>query len=247
MKREVFNIAIFIDMDNIPPTFNLEKLMDSFLTSIGESDNYIFAMKKAYGNLSNINKELKQQIINHNFEITDTPKVGYAKNRADLIMSIDAFETLYQNNPSINRYCFMTSDVDFTIIGDKLRKYAAEVWLVCKHTDRNRIILTKSFDRMMFFDDYPIDATESSSYEDSAEELFVKALRIIDNSKVPFNASIINDKMKGIDPSFCIDKIKYKKFHQLVYAIENKGLVSTFMKGKVLMIRDITLDKQEKK
>ncbi|MDN3683564.1 NYN domain-containing protein [Vibrio sinaloensis] len=45
---------------------------------------------------------------------------------------MDAFESLHLDNPRVDRYCFMTTDSDFTVIADKLRKFGREVWLVCK-------------------------------------------------------------------------------------------------------------------
>lgn len=221
MKKTNFNIAVYIDMENMAsPDFVLEDVMNSFL-SADDDCNCIFAIKSAYGNQNIARKQLKDQIVEHNFSIIDTPKIGAQKNRADLILSLDAFETLYQDNPRIDRYCFMTSDADFTVIADKLRKFGREVWLVCKNADKDRAILAKSFDNLLFVEDFC--ANQKPEFEDITEKLFINAVRNMNQGKLPSNVSIANNKMKTIDPSFNISKTSYKSFMNLIKEMDKKG------------------------
>jgi uncharacterized LabA/DUF88 family protein len=154
MKKQMFNIAVYVDMENVASIdFSLEDLMGALLRA-DDDHNCVFVIKAAYGNQNNGKKTLKEQLIDHNFTLIDTPKIGTEKNRADLFISLDAFETLYLGNPNIDRYCFLTSDSDFTVIGDRLRKFGKEVWLVCRRKDKDRAILAKAFDTLLFLEDF---------------------------------------------------------------------------------------------
>ena len=208
-------------MENVSSSdFILEDLMNSLL-STDDGLNCIFAIKSAYGNQSISKKTLKDQIINHNFTILDTPKIGTEKNRADLFISLDAFETLYLGNPQIDRYCFLTSDSDFTVIGDRLRKFGKEVWLVCKRKDKDRAILAKSFDNLLFLEDF--SQKNTMKIENEIERLFVAAIKNINRDKLPSNVSIANAGMKTLDPSFDISKTEYKVFMSLIREMGTKG------------------------
>ncbi|ABF10223.1 NYN domain-containing protein [Cupriavidus metallidurans] len=221
MKKQVLNIAVYVDMENVASIdFALEDLMSALL--LAEDDhNCIFVIKAAYGSQGNAKKALKEQLIDHNFTLIDTPKIGVEKNRADLCISLDAFETLYLGNPRIDRYCFLTSDSDFTVIGDRLRKYGKEVWLACRRKDKDRAILAKAFDTMLFLEDFA--QAKIRTFDDAIENLFVKALRNIERSKLPVNVSTANNKMKELDPSFDVSRTIYKNFMPLVKEMASRG------------------------
>lgn len=224
MRKENFNIAVYIYMENVCGIdFSLEEIMKSFTKSDQDNLNFIFAIKAAYGDQSKMPSKFKKSVIDHNFNIIDTPHISRCKNRADLLMSLDAFETLYLNTPEIDRYCFMTSDSDFTVIGDRLRKFGREVWLACRKSDKDRIILSKAFDNMIFLEDYKSDEIKVKKKQvNIIESLFVEALGYINPSKLPVNVSVINDRMKGLDPSFDISKTEYKRFNRLVEEMIDK-------------------------
>ena len=221
MKKQMYNIAVYVDMENVASTeFALEDLMSALLRA-DDDHNCIFVIKAAYGNQTIGKKTLKEQLIDHNFTLIDTPKIGAEKNRADLFISLDAFETLYLGNPKIDRYCFLTSDSDFTVIGDRLRKYGKEVWLVCRRKDKDRAILAKAFDTLLFLEDFA--QAKIRTFDDAIENLFVKALRNIDRNKLPVNVSTANNKMKELDPSFDVSRTQYKNFMPLVKEMTSRG------------------------
>ena len=221
MRKQAFTIAVYVDMENIASSdFSLEDLMNTLLKA-DDDQSCSFVIKAAYGNQASSKKTLKDQLINHNFTIIDTPKIGAEKNRADLIISLDAFESLYLNNPKIDRYCFLTSDSDFTVIGDRLRKFGKEVWLACKRKDKDRAILSKSFDTLILLEDFVLP--KIITFKDEIEGLFVKALRNIDRNKLPVNVSALNNKMKELDPSFDISKTTHKNFMPLIRSMAELG------------------------
>ncbi|EGR3047853.1 NYN domain-containing protein, partial [Vibrio parahaemolyticus] len=58
MKKKNFNIAVYIDMENIAASdFQLEEVMNSFLSADDEY-NCIFTIKSAYGNQATAKKSL---------------------------------------------------------------------------------------------------------------------------------------------------------------------------------------------
>lgn len=210
-------------MENIAASdFQLEGVMNSFLSADDEY-NCIFTIKSAYGNQATAKKTLKTQILEHNFNIIDTPKIGKEKNRADLLLSLDAFESLYLDNPKVDRYCFMTTDSDFTVIADKLRKFGREVWLVCKKADRDRAIITKSFDNLLFVEDF--QSKPEIAEIGNLDKLFINAVRNMNQSKLPSNVSIANDKMKALDPSFHVNQTEFKTFMKFINHMAEKGYV----------------------
>ena len=142
-------IAIYFDLENIDPKLNLKKLLESITLDI-ENSTPVFAIKLACGDTGNISK-FREQLKNLNFEIRETPHISEKnlKNRADLILTVEAFESLYQKCPEIDLYVFITSDTDFTVIMDKLRKYGKKVWLVAKESDKDKEIFTSSSDKII--------------------------------------------------------------------------------------------------
>lgn len=147
-------IALYFDLENVDSKLNLNKLLESItLTSgknIEEQSEPVFAIKLACGNTDAISK-FRDQMRDLNFHIREAPQVSNQnmKNRADLILSLEAFESLYQKTPEIDLYVFITSDTDFTVIMDKLRKYGKQVWLVTRKTDKDKKLFTSSSDKIL--------------------------------------------------------------------------------------------------
>jgi hypothetical protein len=148
---QVISVAMYIDLENLPKNVNLDLLMD---LAHDDGTQYSYALKAAYGNTASLCKGYRQQLLDHNFLIVDTPHVAQKKNRADLIISIDAFERALLNRPAIDRYVFVTSDSDFSVVMDKLRAYGKQVWLVCRKNDQARKILASCCDGMRSIEDF---------------------------------------------------------------------------------------------
>lgn len=231
IDMEKLFVAVFIDIENIPGKIKLERLMNTLILSEQSNYNIVFAVKAAYGVMSSIPSELKIELRDFNYYTFETPRISGKKNRADLFISIDAFETLYVGNPPIDRYVFMTSDSDFTVVMDKLRKYGKEVWLVCRKDDQARAILAKSCDKMLFIEDFfefPDDESKKEYIKDldvRARKLCVEMLESIEAERLPYNISVINDRMKQLDRSFDIKHTSYKKFIDLVRHFQDKEII----------------------
>jgi len=246
-------IAVYIDLENVAGILDLDKMLqDIILEEDTEApEEYVFAVKFACGNTNSISK-LREQLINHNFDIREAPHISEKKNRADLIISLDAFEKLYLDKPPIDRFVFVTSDSDFSVIMDILRKYGKEVWLITKEGDAQRPIFTSCTDNIMPLPQtkHPpaVKAKKTSQAKEKipkkegnapAQEeagplskdhiamgLFRKVLMSLNPSEEHLLNPIAN-KMRQLDKSFKIKNTSYKKMTTLAKEFEKKGWYKT--------------------
>ncbi len=234
-------IAIYIDLENVAGRLDLKTLMQDLILEENREDpeEYIFAVKFACGNSASITK-LRAQLTDYNFAIREAPRVTGKKNRADLIISLDAFEKLYLEKPSIDRFVFVTSDSDFSIIMDMLRKYGKEVWLVTKEEDAQRGIFTNCTDNILTLpqkDKARKSSTDKTTSKHAAgngknvksahaKKLFVQVLRNLDQNE-EYLVNSIGNKMRQLDKSFKITKTSYKRFANLIKEVEQDGLIKT--------------------
>ncbi len=225
------------------------------------SEEYIFAVKYACGNTNAISK-VRQQLIDYNFEIREAPHVTGKKNRADLIISLDAFEKLYLEKPSIDRFVFVTKDSDFSVIMDVLRKHGKEVWLITQEGDEQRPIFMNCTDNIIVIP--KINTLESNSLAENkpspskielsfksdnlqgkdktAVELFIKVLMRLDSGEKHLLNNIAN-KMRQLDKSFKITNTNYKRMSTLAKEFEKKGWLKTKKnKDGHLMIQDVLVN-----
>lgn len=239
-------IAVYIDLENVAGLVNLDKMLQDIILEedTDSAEDYIFAVKIACGNASSISK-LRDQLINHNFDIREAPHISGKKNRADLIISLDAFEKLYLDKPSIDRFVFVTKDSDFSVIMDLLRKYGKEVWLITQPDDAQRPIFTSCTDNIMLLShprnaprvvtvkggrgngERPAHKEEDARTRDkSAEDLFRRVLMSLGSSEDHLLTAVSN-KMRQLDKSFKIKNTSYRKMASLAKDFEKKGWLKT--------------------
>ncbi|MBR3732559.1 MAG: NYN domain-containing protein [Spirochaetales bacterium] len=156
------SIAVYFDLENIDKKLSLKKLLESITLNI-EDSTPVFAIKLACGDTKAISK-FREQLRDLNFDIREAPHVSGRnfKNRADLILTVEAFESLYQRSPEIDLYVFITSDTDFTVIMDKLRKYGKSVWLVTKEAEKDKELFTSSSDKILTIENNFPESKEQS-------------------------------------------------------------------------------------
>ncbi|MBW1650060.1 MAG: NYN domain-containing protein [Deltaproteobacteria bacterium] len=261
-------IAVYIDLENVSGILDLDTMLQDIILeeNKGDSEEYIFAVKFACGHTHAISK-VREQLVNYNFEIREAPHVTGKKNRADLIISLDAFEKLYLEKPSIDRFVFVTRDSDFSVIMDILRKHGKEVWLITQEGDEQRPIFMNCTDNIIVIphtkasrlikkqgerklDLTPLgakDTGENRKGEDEktrdkiAEELFVKVVIRLDPSEEHLLNGIAN-KMRLLDKSFKIKNTGYKKMNILAKEFEKKGWFKTKKnKDGHLMVKDLEI------
>jgi uncharacterized LabA/DUF88 family protein len=229
-------ICIYIDLENIESNLDIKKIMQDIIIKYetNRQDNEpIFVYKIACGNSTSITK-YREQLKGLNYEIRETPHLVNKKNRSDLIISLDAFEKLYLDRPSINEYVFITNDSDFSVIMDVLRRYSKKVILVTTKEDSTREIFNNCADKILIMDDYLVENKKNISeeiesknfnYEDNiAIEYLLIVLEALDPDKEYLSAQV-GSKFKDIDKSFDIGKTSFKKFNKLAEYFEGQGLI----------------------
>ncbi len=226
MKRR--NNAIYIDLENIPTALDLNALIEELtLKNIdGPGEENIFVIKMACGNSTSI-KRLQKQLVEFNFTIRDTPSITAThKNRADLIISLEALETIIIDMPVIDRYVFITSDSDFTVIMEMLRKYGKEVYLVTKEMVADKPIFHNCVDEILIIEDFipkpkPTDTKSSTRAKKPAPQRDTKKIdgqveaimqRVI--GSLQFDrwelVSFVGTKYHQMDKSRMINRSTYK-------------------------------------
>jgi hypothetical protein len=239
---ETTALAMYIDLENLPKGVDFDLLMEQ---AASDTAKYVYAVKAAYGSAVALPKQYRQQLLDHNFQIVDTPHIAKKKNRADLIISIDAFERLHLNRPSIDRYVFVTSDSDFSVIMDKLRIYGKQVWMVCRKADQAKKILSRCCDQMLSIEDFipppPLPAPKVDVEKDRlAERLFKEALRQIGTGNLPVGLSTVGTQMKKIHQGFDFKSTRFKRLTDLTVHFENAGVVRLGTNAKGLtQIEDV--------
>ncbi|WP_300753034.1 NYN domain-containing protein [uncultured Brachyspira sp.] len=127
-------IGIYIDLENIRYLdfhVNLKSMLKNILDYYKEQlkdEDIVFSIKKAYGDSKSIKKYAKHLRDLH-IDIIHSVPFKKAKNMADMKSSLDAFEDfiIYKK---IDIIVFVTKDVDYSIVMDKLMRHGCIVSMV---------------------------------------------------------------------------------------------------------------------
>ncbi|NCC63399.1 MAG: NYN domain-containing protein [Spirochaetia bacterium] len=237
MRRK--NNAIYIDLENIPGSLDLKLLFEELTLKHNDTpeEENVFVIKMACGNSKSI-KKLEKQLAQYNFTIRDTPSIttNY-KNRADLIISLEALETIIVNIPVIDRYVFITSDSDFTVIMEALRKYGKEVYLVTKEMVSDKPIFNNCCDEILIIESFmpkpkveetTIPKTKQEAKQEpnhtkkidrSVEELIKRVIDSFDPDTWQL-VSYVGVKFHQMDKSRMIERSSYKSLGNLLAKLE---------------------------
>ena len=167
------------------------------------------------------------------------------KNRADLILTVEAFESLYQKSPDIDLYVFITSDTDFTVIMDKLRKYGKNVWLVTKESEKDKELFTSSSDKILVIENCFI-GNDNSKNEITQSEKILKELgfneketsslkELIESFEKDkwFDGGLFGTKLRSLIKDFSYKGKKVNSQNKLFDELKRNGIMETKKEGKV--------------
>lgn len=238
------SIAVYFDLENIDKKFSVKKLLETITLTIEDASTPVFAIKLACGDTNNISK-FRDQLKNLNFEIREAPHVANKKNRADLILTVEAFESLYQKSPEIDLYVFITSDTDFTVIMDKLRKYGKKVWLVTKESDKDKELFTSSADKILVIencfgesDEQKNEITQieqiltSLSFSRKESSIIKEVVESFEKDKW-FDGGAFGSKLRSLLKDFSYKGKKVNSQNKLFEEFKKKGIMETKKEGKV--------------
>ena len=251
MKRK--NNAIYVDLENIPANLDLKSLFEELTLkhNTNPDEENFFVIKFACGNAASI-KKLSKALGEYNFYTRDTPSItSNYKNRADLIISLEALETLIIQNPIIDRYVFITSDSDFTVIMETLRKYGKEVFLVTKESVSDKPIFNNSCDEILIMESFltkpKTEEVKTTTAKEKAKEKpepnntkrndkSVEAImkKVIDSLDPDtwLLISVIGIKFHQMDKSRTIERSSYKTLGNLILKMEKDKLLERKLNDK---------------
>lgn len=250
------SIAIYLDTENIKGMLNIQDLMDDInLKVTGQDENIkaIFAFKKAIGDQSSI-KRFRPQLKQLNFEIQDAPHITGKKNRADLIISLDAFEKIYIDNPTVDLFVFLTTDSDYSVIMDILRRYNKEVWLVATEEDAQKSIFTSVSDNILLISDYQdkdnkkvlkqngIDLPKIDMKSDTDKRAFKAILKVFKSYVVdmPYQRGSTNNSFRLLERTLDISDTQFRNFNGLYKFLHTNKIIKLTKDEKNVDIITVT-------
>jgi hypothetical protein len=253
---EIKSIAIYLDTENIKGTLNIQDLLDDInlkVTAQHENTKTIFAFKKAVGDQSSI-KRFRTQLKELNFEIQDTPHITGKKNRADLIICLDAFEKIYIDNPVVDLFVFLTNDSDYSVIMDILRRYNKEVWLVATEEDAQRSIFKSAADNILLISDYQdqdpkvklkqngMTLPEIKLKTNKDKRTFKAILKVFKSYEVdmPYQRGHTNNSFRLLERTLDISDTQFKNFNGLYKYLNTKGIIKLTKDDKNVDIITVT-------
>jgi|GEM_PF-1896168 hypothetical protein len=247
-------IAIYLDVENIQGMIKFEDLLDDIrLKAVSEFEDVekaVFGLKKAIGDSANL-KRFRNQLSELNFTIEDAPHISGKKNRADLIISVDALEKLHVGNPQFDLFVFLTSDSDYSIVMNALRKFNKQVWLVANEEDSQRTVFKSSTDKILIIKDYVAlpevsKRTTSKTSKEAKHTIqngfskirpyltrtldkrallaMLKVMRSYQEEKV-YTMLDTNNRFRQIDDNLNLSQTKFKKFKKIYQVLEEASLI----------------------
>ncbi len=254
-------IGIYIDLENVSH-LSYEVNFDSMLNNIFSfyknnlKDKEIFySVKKAYGDAKSIKKYAKQLRDLH-IDIIYSVPVNKAKNMADMISSIDAFEDFIIDKKT-DIIIFVTRDVDYTVVMDRLNRYGANIGIVTIFDNTKRDIFKNPCNHIFKIEDYKLSEKYDNDVKkenniDKIEFLnfFYKRVLEINNNQNTENIKIsISDICNKINENFNLDKGKsaieqtqFKKMKNVLKYLNNNG-IETKTDNDDFYINDINIFK----
>lgn len=243
------SVAIYLDVENIKGMINFEDLLDDIrlkvINEFKDIDKVVFGLKKAIGESANL-KRFRSQLSELNFTIEDAPHISNKKNRADLIISVDALEKLHVGNPEFDLFVFLTSDSDYSIVMNTLRRFNKMVWLVGTEADSQRIVFKSSTDQILIIDDYKVIvnkpltngkalAKTKSGFEKIKPYLttnlnkraiagMLKVMRSYQEETL-YTTLDTNNRFRQVEQNINLSQTKFKKFKEIYRVLEEAKLI----------------------
>jgi hypothetical protein len=231
---------------------SLEDLLDDIRLQVtqefDDADKANFGLKKAIGESGTL-KRYRNQLSELNFTIEDAPHITGKKNRADLMISVDALEKLHVGNPQFDLFVFLTSDSDYSIVMNTLRKFNKQVWLVATVEDSQRIVFKSSTDKILIIDDYKViqepkakttkakttTKKKATDYDKLKPYLsdkqnkrailgILKVMRSYQEEKI-YTTLDTNNIFRQVDENLNLSQTKFKKFKAIYKLLQDAHLI----------------------
>ncbi|MBW5411053.1 NYN domain-containing protein, partial [Brachyspira hampsonii] len=198
----------------------------------------VYSIKKAYGDAKSI-KKYSKKLRDMHIDIIYSVPVNKAKNMADMISSIDAFED-FVIDKKIDIVIFVSRDVDYTVVMDKLSRYGAIVGIVTVFDNAKRNIFKSSCSHIFKIEDYKSaekHENESKKEENNIDKIeflnffYNRVLEIYNIQNTQTVKISISDICNKINEDFNLEKGKsaieqtqFKKIKNVLKYLNNNGI-----------------------
>ena len=224
-------LAVFIDFENVALWAERE-FFDFEITSLMEylQTRGPVVVKRAYADWSRFSR-YRDELMKNSIDLIQIYSVRQGKNRADIRMAIDAFETALTRQ-QINTYVIVSGDSDFGPLVMKLREYGRYTIGVGPRSI-SPDLLVRSCHEFIYLETAlgePAELDEQTSREQEvARNLLIKALQAHgQRGELPILATRLKQTMLLMDPAFNEANFGYTQFKN--WLEDNRGVVNLFIK-----------------
>jgi|GEM_PF-301198 len=121
MLKHEFNVAVFIDCENVNPQITTYALQ--IAAQFGR-----ITIRRGYGNGQTLAGKWQNILVNEAFIPCLHYQNNESKNSADIDLAIDALEVMFDRKADI--FCIVTNDSDFSSLCRKLRERGSKVYVI---------------------------------------------------------------------------------------------------------------------
>ncbi|MEZ4611404.1 MAG: NYN domain-containing protein [Caldilineaceae bacterium] len=230
-------IAVFIDFENVA-LWAEQEFLDLELSPLMEylQGRGPVVIKQVYGDWSRFAR-YREDLMNNSVDLVQIYSVRAGKNRADIRMALDAFETAITRE-QVRTFVIVSGDSDFGPLVNKLREYGRYT-LGIGPRDVTHPLLVKACDEFVYLeaildDSAEVHATAGMDLE-AARTLLEKALRVhTQRGDLPVLAAELKSTMLLLDSAFSEANFGYSQFR--AWLENNADSVNLFVKEMQLYV-----------
>ena len=230
-------LAVFIDFENVALWAERE-FFDFEITSLLEylQSRGPVVVKRAYADWSRFSR-YREELMKNSIDLIQIYSVRQGKNRADIRMAIDAFETALTRQ-QINTYVIVSGDSDFGPLVTKLREYGRYTIGVGPRSI-SPDLLVRACHEFIYLETAlgePAEIDEQTSHErEAARNDLVKALQIHgQRGELPILATRLKQTMLLMDPAFNEANFGYDQYKS--WLEDNLDLIKLYLKDLQLYV-----------
>jgi len=230
-------LALFIDFENVA-IWAEQAFFDLKLTSLMEylQGRGSVVVKRAYGDWARFSR-YRDDMLDNSIDLIQMYSVRAGKNRADIRLALDAFETAV-NRPQIETIVIVSGDSDFGALASKLREYGRYV-LGIGPRDITHALLVKSCDEFVYLEtvlgEKPEPTETPTSAREDTRQLLQAALSAHGKrGELPILAARLKQTMLSMDSTFNEANLGYGQFR--AWLEDNEDVVRLFFKDLQLYV-----------
>jgi len=233
-------LALFIDFENVaiwaeenPFDLELAPIM-KYLQGRGP-----VVVKRAYGDWGRFGK-YRDDLVENSIDLFQLYSVRVGKNRADIRLALDAFETAI-NRPQIGIMAIVSGDSDFGALASKLREYGKYILGIGPRAITHPL-LVKSCDEFIYLETLlgpePGPSESPASEREAARALLKGALAAHGKrGELPVLAARLKQTMLSMDSTFNEANLGYGQFR--TWLEHNGDLVKLLFKDLQMYVAPV--------